>query len=53
MTASVAKMAQEKGATSVIICAAIEEEIAQLESAEEKKEFLEAGWKRRVWITGF
>lgn len=41
-TAQVQKMAEEKGATVVIICAAIEEEIAQLESQEEKKEFLEA-----------
>ena len=35
-------MARAQGASSVVICAAIESEIAQLESAEEKKEFLEA-----------
>lgn len=37
----VAAMAAEQGAQSVVICAAIESEIAQLDSAEEKKEFLE------------
>ncbi len=36
----VAAMAKEKGANSVVICAAIEAEIAQLESDEEKTEFL-------------
>ena len=40
--AKVAEMAAAQGATSVVICAAIESEIAQLETAEEKKEFLEA-----------
>jgi len=39
---SVAEMAAKQGAQSVVICAAIESEIAQLESAEEKTEFLEA-----------
>lgn len=39
-TQKVARMAAEKDAQSVIICASIEEEIAQLETAEEKKEFL-------------
>ncbi len=34
-------MAKEKGAQSVNICASIESEIAQLESEDEKKEFLE------------
>ncbi len=38
----VADMAKKQGAQSVIICAAIESEIAQLESTEEKTEFLEA-----------
>lgn len=38
----VEEMAKTQGAQSVVICAAIEAEIAQLESAEEKKEFLEA-----------
>lgn len=38
----VAEMAKAQGAQSVVICAAIEAEIAQLESAEEKKEFLES-----------
>jgi hypothetical protein len=42
MSAKVAEMAQAQGTESVVICAAIEAEIAQLESAEEKKEFLEA-----------
>ncbi len=37
----VAKMAKEQGAQSVVICASIESEIAQLESDEEKSEFLE------------
>ncbi len=37
----VAEMAAAQGAQSVVICAAIESEIAQLDSAEEKKEFLE------------
>jgi GTP-binding protein YchF len=41
-SAKVAEMAKAQGATSVVICAAIESEIAQLESAEEKKEFLES-----------
>ena len=41
-TNKVAEMAKENGASSVIICASIESEIAQLESAEEKAEFLEA-----------
>ncbi|MEM7618227.1 MAG: redox-regulated ATPase YchF [Pseudomonadota bacterium] len=39
---SVEEMAAKQGAQSVVICAAIESEIAQLESAEEKTEFLEA-----------
>ncbi len=39
---SVAKMAAEKGASSVVICAEIESQIAQLESVEEKTEFLES-----------
>ena len=34
-------MAKTQGAQSVVICAAIESEIAQLESAEERAEFLE------------
>ncbi len=38
----VASMAAEKGASSVVICAEIESQIAQLESTEEKKEFLES-----------
>lgn len=42
LTKKVADMAAAQGATSVVICAAIESEIAQLESAEEKKEFLSA-----------
>ena len=41
LTAKVAAMAAEKGARSVVICASIESEIAQLESDEEKSEFLE------------
>jgi len=41
-SAKVEEMARAQGASSVVICAAIESEIAQLESAEEKKEFLEA-----------
>ncbi len=41
-TKKVAEMAVEKKASSVIICASIESEIAQLETAEEKNEFLEA-----------
>ena len=41
-TEKVSSMAQEKGAKSVVICASIESEIAQLETAEEKTEFLEA-----------
>lgn len=40
-TAKAQAMAEEQGAESVIICAKIESEIAQLDSAEEKKEFLE------------
>lgn len=41
-TQRVAEMAKSEGAESVIICAAIESEIAQLGSEEEKKEFLES-----------
>lgn len=41
-TAKVAEMAKAEGAQHVVICAAIESEIAQLESDEEKKEFLSA-----------
>lgn len=41
-SAKVQVMAAERGTPCVIICAAIESEIAQLESAEEKAEFLEA-----------
>ena len=37
----VANMAAEQGAQAVVICAAIESEIAQLDSEEEKAEFLE------------
>ncbi len=40
-TQKVADMADAQGATSVIICANIEAEIAQLDTAEEKAEFLE------------
>ncbi|MBI1327413.1 MAG: redox-regulated ATPase YchF [Alphaproteobacteria bacterium] len=40
-TEAVAKMAKDKGMDSVIISAAIESEIAQLGSDEEKKEFLD------------
>ena len=40
-TKKVAEMAKSEGAAHVIICAAIEAEIAQLGSDEEKKEFLE------------
>ncbi|MBI1214820.1 MAG: redox-regulated ATPase YchF [Alphaproteobacteria bacterium] len=39
-TKRVAEMAQKEGAGTVVICAAIEAEIAQLETPEEKKEFL-------------
>ncbi|PCJ02852.1 MAG: redox-regulated ATPase YchF [Alphaproteobacteria bacterium] len=39
-TAQVAEMAKEQGAEVVIICASIESEIAQLDSDEEKEEFL-------------
>ncbi len=37
----VEQMAQEQGAQSVVICASIESEIAQLDTDEEKSEFLE------------
>lgn len=40
-SARVAAMAAEQGAESVIICASIESEIAQLDTPEEKAEFLE------------
>jgi len=40
-TARVADMAKAEGAEYVVICAAIEAEIAQLPTEEEKKEFLE------------
>lgn len=40
MTQEVQAMAAAQGSTAVIICAAIEAEIAQLESDEEKQEFL-------------
>ncbi|PCI56171.1 MAG: redox-regulated ATPase YchF [Alphaproteobacteria bacterium] len=39
-TAQVEKMAKEQGAEAVIICASIESEIAQLDSDEEREEFL-------------
>ncbi|MBL8641012.1 MAG: redox-regulated ATPase YchF [Alphaproteobacteria bacterium] len=42
MTERVAAMAKEKNAESVIICAEIESQIAQLGSEDEKKEFLES-----------
>jgi len=41
-TKKVEVMAAEKGAKSVTICASIESEIAQLDSADERAEFLEA-----------
>jgi len=41
LTTKVAAMAASEGAQTVTICASIESEIAQLESAEEKAEFLE------------
>lgn len=41
LTTKVAQMAKEKGAESVVISANIEAEIAQLESDEEKAEFLD------------
>ena len=42
LSAKVAEMAAEQGARSVVISAKIEEEVSQLESEEEKQEFLEA-----------
>lgn len=42
MTERVTAMAKEKNAESVIICAEIESQIAQLGSEDEKKEFLES-----------
>jgi len=41
LTAKVQTMATEQGAQAVVICAAIEAEIAQLDSKEERAEFLE------------
>ena len=41
LSAKVAEMAASQGARSVVISAAIESEVALLESAEDKKEFLE------------
>jgi ribosome-binding ATPase len=41
LTARVAEMAKAEGAQHVVICAAIEADIAQLTSEEDKKEFLE------------
>ncbi|MGY9015995.1 MAG: DUF933 domain-containing protein, partial [Rhodospirillales bacterium] len=41
LTKKVAAMALEQGAESVVISARIEEEVAQLDNAEEKAEFLE------------
>lgn len=41
MSAKVADMAAAQGAQSVVICAAIESEIAQLDNASERAEFLE------------
>ncbi len=41
-TAKVAEMAVAQGSQAVVICASIESEIAQLESDEEKDEFLES-----------
>ena len=40
-SADVEKMAAEQGAQAVVICANIEAEIAQLDTAEDKQEFLE------------
>jgi GTP-binding protein YchF len=40
-TVKVQAMAEAQGSSAVVICAAIESEIAQLDSAEEKTEFLE------------
>ncbi len=42
LSAKVAEMAAEQGARSVVISAKIEEEVSQLETEEEKQEFLEA-----------
>ena len=42
LSAKVAEMAKAQNAESVVISAAIEEEIAQMDSAEDKKEFLES-----------
>ncbi|MEZ5813749.1 MAG: redox-regulated ATPase YchF [Alphaproteobacteria bacterium] len=41
-TAKVEALAAEQGAEAVVICAAIEAEIAQLDGEEDKREFLEA-----------
>jgi GTP-binding protein YchF len=41
LSARVAEMAEKQGARSVVISAEIESEVAMLESAEDKKEFLE------------
>lgn len=42
MSKKVAEMAAAKGASAVVICAEIESQIAQLEGADEKAEFLES-----------
>jgi len=42
LTAKVAAMAAANGAQCVVICASIESEIAQMDSAEDKAEFLES-----------
>lgn len=42
LSRKVDEMAKAQGASTVVICAAIESEIAQLESNEEKKEFLDS-----------
>jgi GTP-binding protein YchF len=40
MTGKLAKVAEEEGAELIVICAALEEQISQLDSEEEKREFL-------------
>ena len=52
-SAEVEKMAKEEGAQTVIISAEIESEVAQLESDEEKREFLEALGLSETGLLGF
>ncbi len=50
LSEKVAARAAEQNAACVVVSAAIESEVAQLDDPDEKKEFLESLWLERTWL---